>query len=83
MTDQSSSGQTKKSNKRLLQGQEPDTALRDWRTNVLDIFLPLASIAILPLVVQVVLQWRRHPEIAWQGVAIFLFLVGSLLGWCI
>jgi len=79
MTDQTSTGKTKKSNKRLSQGQEPDTALRDWRTNVLNIFLPLASIAILPLVVQVVLQWWHHPEIAWQGVAIFLFFYSILV----
>jgi len=55
------------------QQQEADNVLYDWRSKVLDIFLPLASIAILPLVVQVVLQWFNHPEIAWQGVAIFLF----------
>jgi len=73
MSSQPKNRQTRKSNRSPLQGQEPDTALRDWRSNVLDIFLPLASIAILPLLIQVVLQWLNHPEIAWQGVAIFMF----------
>ena len=59
--------------KLLSQGQEPDNALHDWRRNVLDIFLPLASIVIFPLVVQTVLQAIKNPQIAWQGVAIFLF----------
>ena len=60
-------------NHQITRQQEPDSALTDWRNKVLDIFLPLASIAILPLLVKVVLQWLNHPEIAWQGVAIFLF----------
>ena len=60
------------SKENLLNGQEPDNALRDWRSGVLDIFLPLASLAIFPLVVQIVLQWFRNPQIAWQGIAIFL-----------
>ena len=73
MTDQYSTRQTRKFTKLPLQGQEPDNALRDWRSSVLDIFLPLAALAILPLVVQIVLQWFNNPQIAWQGVAIFLF----------
>ena len=58
MTDQYSTRQTRKFTKLPLQGQEPDNALRDWRSGVLDIFLPLASLAIFPLVVQIVLQLR-------------------------
>ena len=65
--------QSKKSDELLSQTQEPNIALRDWRSNVLDIFLPLASLAIFPALVQTVLQAINDPQIAWQGVAIFLF----------
>jgi len=54
-------------------GQEPKNALHDWRSGVLDIFLPLASIAIFPAVVQTVMQVINNPWIAWQGAAIFIF----------
>ncbi len=57
----------------LSQTQEPSSAIQDWRVNVLNIFLPLASIAIFPAVVQTVLQVINNPWIAWQGAAIFLF----------
>ncbi len=60
-------------NKLLSQEQEPINALHDWRSSVLDIFLPLTSLAIFPSVVQTVLQAIKNPQIAWQGVAIFLF----------
>jgi len=57
----------------LPQGLEPDHALYDWRHNVLDIFLPLASLAILPSVIQTILQVFANPQIAWQGAAIIVF----------
>jgi diguanylate cyclase (GGDEF)-like protein len=64
----------------LIQGQEPTHALSDWRSNVLDTFLPLASLAIFPSIVQTVLQVARNPQqIAWQGAAIFVFFYLVLL----
>ena len=57
----------------LSQAQEPTRALYDWRSNVLDIFLPLASLAFLPSIVQTVLQVINDPQIAWQGAAIIVF----------
>jgi diguanylate cyclase (GGDEF)-like protein len=66
-------------NKHVTQGQDPDHALYDWRSNVLDIFLPLTSLAIFPSVFQTVRQWLNNPQIAWQGVAIFLFFYLTLI----
>ena len=66
-------------NKQVTQGQDPDHALYDWRSNVLDIFLPLTSLAIFPSVFQTVRQWLNNPQIAWQGVAIFLFFYLTLI----
>lgn len=66
-------------NKHVTQGQDPDQALYDWRSNVLDIFLPLTSLAIFPSVFQTVRQWLNNPQIAWQGVAIFLFFYLTLI----
>lgn len=66
-------------NKNVTQGQDPDQALYDWRSNVLDIFLPLTSLAIFPSVFQTVRQWLNNPQIAWQGVAIFLFFYLTLI----
>ena len=57
----------------LSEAQEPSSVIQDWRVNVLNIFLPLASIAIFPAVVQTVMQVINNPWIAWQGAAIFLF----------
>ena len=66
-------------NELLSQGQEPDHVIYDWRSNVLDIFLPLASLAIFPSVVQTVLQVIKNPQIAWQGAAIFVIFYLLLL----
>lgn len=63
----------------LSQGQDPNHALYDWRSNVLDIFLPLTSLAIFPSVFQTVRQWLNNPQIAWQGVAIFVAFYLALL----
>ncbi|MBN1449510.1 MAG: GGDEF domain-containing protein [Anaerolineales bacterium] len=57
----------------LSQAQEPTYALYDWRSNVLDIFLPLASLAFFPSIAQTVLQAINDPQIAWQGAAIIVF----------
>lgn len=73
MSDQPSSKLSQKPNDLLSQGREPDNALYDWRHSVLDIFLPLASLAMFPAVVQNVLQVIRNPQIAWQGAAIIVF----------
>ena len=59
--------------------QEPKHALYDWRSNVLDIFLPLTSLAFFPSIVQTILQVIRNPQIAWQGAAIFVSFYLSLL----
>ena len=59
--------------------QEPNHVLYDWRSNVLDIFLPLASLAIFPSIVETVLQVIRNPQIAWQGAAIFVVFYLALL----
>ena len=53
--------------------QEPTHALYDWRSSVLDIFLPLASLAFLPSIAQTVLQVINDSQIAWQGAAIIVF----------
>jgi diguanylate cyclase (GGDEF)-like protein len=73
MPDAHSTKQIQETNKLVSTGQEPIHALHDWRSNVLDIFLPLTSLAIFPSVIQTVLQAIRNPQIAWQGVAILLF----------
>jgi diguanylate cyclase (GGDEF)-like protein len=57
----------------LSQAQEPTHALYDWRSNVLDIFLPLASLAFFPSIAQTVLQVINSPQVAWQGAAIIVF----------
>jgi diguanylate cyclase (GGDEF)-like protein len=57
----------------LSQAQEPTHALYDWRSNVLDIFLPLASLTFLPSIAQTMLQVINNPQIAWQGAAIIVF----------
>ena len=57
----------------LSQVQEPTHALYDWRSSVLDIFLPLASLAFFPSIAQTVLQVINSPQIAWQGAAIIVF----------
>ena len=66
-------------NEHVIQGQDPDHALYDWRSNVLDTFLPLTSLAIFPSVFQTVRQWLNNPQIAWQGVAIFLIFYLTLI----
>jgi diguanylate cyclase (GGDEF)-like protein len=58
---------------RFSETQEPTHALYDWRSSVLDIFLPLASLAFLPSIVQTVLQVINDPQVAWQGAAIIVF----------
>jgi len=74
------SDENEKNNKDVFAiGKRPDHVLHDWRSSVLNTFLPLTSIAILPLVVQTVRQRIKNPEIAWQGVAIFLFFYLILL----
>jgi diguanylate cyclase (GGDEF)-like protein len=55
------------------EAQEPTHALYDWRSSVLDIFLPLASLAFLPSIAQTVLQVINDPQVAWQGAAIIVF----------
>lgn len=60
-------------------GQGPDHVMHDWRSSVLNTFLPLTSIAILPSVVQTIRQWLNNPGIAWQGVGIFVFFYLILL----
>ena len=57
----------------LSEAQEPTHAFYDWRSSVLDIFLPLASLAFLPSIAQTVLQVINDPNIAWQGAAIIVF----------
>ena len=59
--------------------QEPNLALYDWRSSVLDIFLPLASLAMLPTIIQTVLQVINNPQISWQGAAVFIFFYLILL----
>jgi diguanylate cyclase (GGDEF)-like protein len=80
MTHQLSNEPSQGTNTLPPQGQEPDHALHDWRSNVLDVFLPLASLAIFPSIVQTVLQVIRNPQqIAWQGAAIFVSFYLALL----
>jgi len=79
MSDQPSKESSHVSKDLLSQEQEPDHALYDWRSSVLDIFLPLASLAIFPSIVQTVLQVIRNPQIAWQGAAIFVIFYLALL----
>jgi len=79
MTDQPINEPAKDVNDLLAQGQEPNHVLYDWRSNVLDVFLPLASLAIFPSIVQTVLQVIKNPQIAWQGAAIFVFFYLALL----
>ena len=63
-----------------LKAQEPDAALQDWRSGVLNTLLPLAAIAIFPSVFQTVRQvFLRPEEIAWQGAALFLLLYLALI----
>ena len=59
--------------------QEPRLVLQDWRSNVLNTFLPLASLGILPSMIQTVVQWRKDPSIPWQGVAIFIFFFATVI----
>jgi len=79
MSDQTSIESSYGNKDLLSQGQEPDHALYDWRSSVLDIFLPLASLAIFPSIVQTVLQVIRNPQIAWQGAAIFVIFYLAFL----
>jgi len=79
MSDAPQHAQSKETNLLLSQGKEPLHALHDWRSSVLDIFLPLASLAIFPSVVQTVLQAIRNPQIGWHGVAIYLFFYLTLI----
>lgn len=73
MPDQSPMDPSQETDEQPIQGQEPTHALSDWRSSVLDTFLPLASLATLPSIVQTVLQVIRKPQqIAWQGAAIFI-----------
>ena len=51
------------------EAQEPTHVLYDWRSSVLDIFLPLASLAFLPSIAQTVLQVINDPQVEWQGAA--------------
>jgi diguanylate cyclase (GGDEF)-like protein len=79
MTDRLSTQTSGTTDVFLSQKQEPDHAIYDWRSNVLDTLLPLASLAIFPSIVQTVLQVVRNPQIAWQGAAIFVFFYLVLL----
>jgi len=79
MPDAHPTEQAPEINTQVSPGREPNHALHDWRSNVLDIFLPLATLVIFPLVVQTVLQAIKNPQIAWQGVAIFLFFYLTLI----
>ena len=53
----------------LSQAQEPSSAIQDWRVNVLNILLPIVTIALFPALVQTLTQAIDDPQIAWQGVA--------------
>jgi diguanylate cyclase (GGDEF)-like protein len=55
-----------------LQAQEPSSAIQDWRDQVLNIFLPIAALTILPAVIQTVVQVFTNPKVTWQGAAIFV-----------
>jgi len=79
MSDKLSTQTSRKTGNFIPQEQEPDHALYDWRSNVLDTFLPLASLAIFPSIVQTVLQVVKNPQIAWQGAAILVFFYLILL----
>ena len=79
MSNTPSTEQIQKADEIMAQVQEPDHVMYDWRSNVLNIFLPLASIVILPSVIQTVRQRLNNPEIAWQGVAILVFFYLVLL----
>lgn len=79
MLPQQSRNSPQKTNDLLPKEQDPDHALYDWRSSVLDAFLPLASLAIFPSIVQTLLQVVRNSQIAWQGAAIFVFFYLVLL----
>jgi len=79
MSSQLSRNSPQKANIFLPKEQDPDHALYDWRSSVLDTFLPLASLAIFPSIVQTILQVIRNSQIAWQGAAIFVFFYLVLL----
>jgi diguanylate cyclase (GGDEF)-like protein len=75
MPDRPKDVSTQEVDGRPLNTQEPKAALHDWRSGVLNTLLPLAAIAIFPSLFQTVRQiFLRPQEIAWQGVAIFIFL---------
>jgi diguanylate cyclase (GGDEF)-like protein len=58
----------------LSQAQEPSSAIQDWRINVLNVLLPIVTIALFPALIQTLAQALEDPQIAWQGVAIlFVF----------
>jgi len=79
MSDKFSTQISQENDLLLSQRQGVDHALYDWRSSVLNIFLPLTSLAILPSVVQTILQVVKNPDIAWQGAAIFTFFYVILL----
>lgn len=79
MSDQLLINPLQETNDLLSHRQEPDDAFNDWRSNVLNIFLPLASLAIFPSVVQTVLQVIKDSQIPWQGAAIIVFFYLVLL----
>lgn len=78
MSTQSSSKQKPNTIDNLLsQAQEPNSAIQDWRIGVLNILLPIVTIAIFPALIQTLTQAINNPQIAWQGVAIlFVFYLG-------
>jgi diguanylate cyclase (GGDEF)-like protein len=56
----------------IAQAQEPDSIIQDWRAGVLNILLPIVTLAILPALIQTVYQIFIYHGIGWQGPAIYI-----------
>jgi diguanylate cyclase (GGDEF)-like protein len=51
--------------------QEPKNIIQDWRSSVLNILLPVVTIAILPALIQTIYQVFIYHTVGWLGPAIY------------
>lgn len=57
----------------IAQAQEPDSIIQDWRAGVLNILLPVITLAILPALIQTIYQVFIYRGIGWVGPSIYIF----------
>jgi diguanylate cyclase (GGDEF)-like protein len=63
----------------VARAKEPRSVIQDWRTAVLNVLLPIITLAILPALIQTIYQVFIYHGIGWQGPVIYIAFYGILV----